>query len=47
MIKFEYKVVVIWFWSNKKYEEQINNLARDGWEMFFVVGMYHYFRREI
>lgn len=47
MKKYEYKMVSFWFWSIKKYEEQMNKLGREGWEMFFVIGTYHYFKREI
>ncbi|MEZ7821099.1 MAG: hypothetical protein QMB51_02205 [Patescibacteria group bacterium] len=47
MKRYEYKVASFWFWSTKRYEEEMNKLGREGWEMFFVVSAYHYFKREI
>jgi len=44
-LKYEYKCVSI-VGLGERTTRILNEYARDGWELVFVVGLWHYFRRE-
>lgn len=47
MKKYKYKCVSIWSWSAEYVTRILNEYADEGWELCFVVGCWHYFKKEI
>ena len=46
MNRFEYKCVWI-IGGGERTSRVLNEYGRDGWELVCVVGMWHYFKREL
>jgi len=47
MKKYKYKCVSIWTWSAESVTRTLNEYANDEWELIFVVGCWHYFKKEV